>query len=196
MVAEPNDMWSTNYNFVEYIVGSLSNLVYAREVLDLGPVGISPLEFFGWDKAAYPRLVKGMLLEQLADVKSDRLASLSNRKLGFASKDNCLTCSIVRTHSICPARTQLVLTTSVDSEETLAGESLTSMVNVVNRESESRKSAVSGPPRRGIRDLRGTRRSRKVTDSLELGLRKREKRVGSITRGRKTGYEIGAAGRM
>jgi hypothetical protein len=117
MTAEPQNMWSTNCNFVECIVGSLSNLVYSREVLDLGPVGIIPLELFGRDKAADPRLVIRMLLEQLADVGSDRLTSLSKRKLNCASKDRYLTCSIARTHSICPASTQLVPTTSSGDDE-------------------------------------------------------------------------------
>jgi hypothetical protein len=80
------------------------------------------------------------------------------KNIKVLSKDSCLTCSIVRTHSICPAGTQLVLTTSSgDGERALAGNSLTTMVNVVNvvnRESESRNSAVSGLPRRRVRDLR------------------------------------------
>jgi len=122
--------------------------VYAGEVLDLGPVGISPLEFFGPDKAAYPRLVTGMLLEQLADVKSDRLAGLSNRKLGFASRVNCLTCSMVRTHSICPARTPLVLATSVDIEGSLAGDPLTSMSKTCeerSRKNNGRRALIQVP---------------------------------------------------
>lgn len=83
---KPRDISSTNYNFVEHIVGSLSNLVYTREVLDLGPVGIIPLKLLRRDKAALPQLVVRRLLEQLANVESDRLAILSKRQLNFTNK--------------------------------------------------------------------------------------------------------------